>query len=107
LVLIGIFLNSAARGSYQQVVVRQVLQGEPVRRFMNTEPIIVPPTVDLRHWVEDYVYRYHRKGFPVASNGHLEGYISTRALASYPREEWDRHTVGEVMRHDLDAISIV
>jgi CBS domain-containing protein len=66
----------------------------------------VPPSLDLRSWVEDYVYRYHRKAFPVASNGHLEGYISTQALARFPRAEWDRHTVAEVMRQDLQAVTI-
>jgi Zn-dependent protease len=106
LVLIGMFLQSAARGAYSQVVVRQMLQGEPVSRFMNAQPIVVPPDVDLRNWVEDYVYRYHRKLFPVASNGHLEGFIGTRALAKYPREEWDRHTVAEAMDRDADRISI-
>ncbi len=104
--LIGLFLNNAAKGSYQQVVVRQLLQGEPIRHFMNPEPIVVPPALDLRHWVDDYVYRHHRKTFPVASNGHLEGVISTQALTQYPREEWEQHTVGEVMRHDLQALSI-
>jgi Zn-dependent protease/CBS domain-containing protein len=104
--LIGLFVNNSARSSYHMVVVRQALKGEPVRRIMNSEPIVVPPSVDLRHWVEDYVYRYHRKAFPVASNGHMEGFISTRALAEIPREEWDRHTVGEVMRRDLDRVSI-
>ncbi len=104
--LIGMFLNNAARASYQQVVLRQALQGEPVSRFMNLQPIVVPPSLDLRSWVEDYVYRYHRKTFPVASNGHLEGYVSTQALARFPRAEWERHTVAEVMRHDLQAITI-
>jgi Zn-dependent protease/CBS domain-containing protein len=104
--LIGLFLNSAARMSYQQVLLQEVLRGEPVRRFMNPNPIVVPPTTDLRHWVEDYVYRFHRKAFPVASNGHVEGFVSTQALAQIPREEWDRHTVGEVMRRDVDAVSI-
>jgi CBS domain-containing protein len=104
--LIGMFLNNAARSSYQMVLVRQALQGEPVRHFMNPEPVVVPPSLDLRHWVEDYVYRYHRKLFPVASNGHLEGVISTRALARYTTAEWDRHTVGEVMRNDLETVRI-
>jgi Zn-dependent protease len=104
--LIGMFLNNAARSGYQQVVMRQALQREPVRRFMNTEPIVVPPSLDLRHWVEDYVYRFHRKTFPVASDGHLEGFINTQALAQIPRAEWEQHTVGEVMRRDLDAITI-
>jgi Zn-dependent protease len=104
--LIGMFLNNAARASYQQLVLQQALKGEPVSRFMNLQPIVVPPSLDLRSWVEDYVYRYHRKAFPVASNGHLEGYISTQALARFPRAEWDRHTVAEVMRQDLQAVTI-
>jgi Zn-dependent protease/CBS domain-containing protein len=106
LILIGMFLNRAAQASYQQVIIKEVLRGEPVRRFMNPEPIVVPPSLDLHHWVDDYVYRYHRKTFPVASNGHLEGWISTGALSRIPRNEWDLHTVGEVMRHDVQEISI-
>ena len=104
--LIGLFLNNAARGSYQQVLVRQVLRGEPVSRFMNRHPIVVPPVLDLRGWVEDYVYRYHRKMFPVASDGHVEGVISTQALARFPQQEWDKHTVAEAMRQDVNALSI-
>jgi Zn-dependent protease/CBS domain-containing protein len=104
--LIGLFLNNAARSSYQQVVIRQALAGEPVRRFMNTNPITVPPWIDLQRWVEDYVYRYHRKTFPVAEDGRLEGVISTGVLANYPRETWHQHAVSEVMRSDLDALSI-
>ena len=104
--LIGLFLNNAARGSYQQVLVRQMLQGEPVSRFMVRKPIIVPPSLNLRGWVEDYVYRHHRKLFPVTSNGRLEGVISTQALARFPREEWDKHTVAEAMRRDVDTLSI-
>jgi Zn-dependent protease/CBS domain-containing protein len=104
--LIGMFLNKAAKQSYQQVVVRQALRGEPVARFMTTEPIVVPPSTDLRSWVEDYVYRFHRKAFPVAENGHLAGLITTNALATVPREEWDRHTVGELAEPHLDELSI-
>ena len=103
---IGWFLMQAAQSSYQQVVMRGALQGEPVRRFMNSQPIVVPPSLDLRHWVEDYVYRYHRKAFPVATDGHLEGFVSTAALARVPRAEWDLHTISEVMQHDLKPVTI-
>jgi Zn-dependent protease len=106
LVIIGSFVNNAAKGSYQQVVLRQALGGEPVRRFMNAQPIIVPPWTDLRHFIEDYVYRYHRKSFPVGAEGRLEGYVSTRMLAQYPREEWEGHTVADVMERDWKALSI-
>jgi Zn-dependent protease/CBS domain-containing protein len=104
--LIGMFLNNAARSGYEQVLIRQALQGEPIRQFMTTDPIAVPPSLDLRHWVEDYVYRYHHKAFPVVEGGHLEGLIDTRDLAAIPRAEWERHTVREVMRHDLEGLTV-
>lgn len=73
---------------------------------MNPQPIAVPPSLDLRHWVEDYVYHFHHKSFPVTTNGHLEGFISTKALAKIPRGEWNLHTVSEVMEHDLKTFTI-
>ena len=104
--LIGLFLNNAARSSYQQVLIRQALEGEPVSRFMNPDPVTVPPALDLRTWLDEYVYRYHHKTFPVVADGRLLGVISTRALGRFPREEWDRVSVGEAMRQDLDAVTV-
>jgi len=104
--LIGMFLNTAAKSGYQQIIIRQTLEGEPVRRFMNRDPIVVPPTLDLAHWVEDYVYRYHHRAFPVTSDGRLEGVISTQVLSQVPRSDWAGHTVGEVMTPDLETKTI-
>ncbi len=105
-IIIGWFVNNAAKGSYQQVLIREALGGEPVRRFMNTQPIVVPPCTDLRHFVEDYVYRYHRKAFPVGADGRVEGYVSTRMLGDLPRDEWAGHTVADVMERDWKGLSI-
>ncbi|MBI3410909.1 MAG: site-2 protease family protein [Planctomycetes bacterium] len=105
--LVGLFLGNAARSSLIQVLIRQALKGEPVRRFMNPEPIVVPPTLDLKQWVDEFVYRHHRKAFPVVSQDHhLEGVITTQVLGQIPRAEWELHNVGEVMRHDLEALTI-
>jgi Zn-dependent protease/CBS domain-containing protein len=104
--LIGLFLNSAARGSYQQVLLRKALEGETVRRFMNRNPITVQPSLDLHHWVNDYVYGFHHKTYPVASNGHVEGVISTAALDHFPKPEWEQHTVGEAMQRDIKDLTV-
>jgi CBS domain-containing protein len=69
-------------------------------------PIVVPPALDLLRWVEEFLYRFHHKAFPVVSDGHLEECITTQALAGIPRGQWDQHTVGEVMRRDLRTITI-
>ncbi|HLW65489.1 MAG TPA: site-2 protease family protein [Gemmataceae bacterium] len=104
--LIGMFLNSAAQSAYQQILIRKALRGEPIRKFMNPHPVVVAPSLDLRTWVDDFVYRYHRKAFPVVENGHLEGLIETKSISDTPRAEWAHHTVNEVMRRDLKKITI-
>ncbi len=96
--VLGLFLWGAAKGHYQQVLVREVLRGEPVRRFMKAEPVTVPPSLSLRRFVEEYVYGFHYKMFPVVTaDGRLVGCVTTRAVKDTPREEWERRTVGEVM----------
>jgi len=92
--LIGMFLRGAAQMSYQQLVVRKALEGEHVRRFMNPTPVTVPATTTVQDLVEDYIYKYHYKMFPVMEGNQLAGCITTREVKEIPREEWGRETVG-------------
>ena len=97
--MIGMFLRGAAQASYQQLVLQMTLQGEPVKRFMNTNPIAVPPAISLEEFVEDYVFKYHFKMFPVVNDGHqLLGYVSVKQLRSIPRDEWARNSVQAIMQ---------
>jgi Zn-dependent protease/CBS domain-containing protein len=95
--LIGLFLRSAANATYQQTIARQIHAGQPVSRFMNRQPITVPPNLSIRTFVEDYVYRYHHKLFPVVRDGRLLGCISTAQIADIDPERWDRQGVAEIM----------
>jgi Zn-dependent protease len=96
-VLIGMFLRAAASASYQQLLVRRALEGEPVHRFMTRDPVTAPAEITLRELVEDYIYRHHYKMFPVVdAEGRLIGCISTSQVKSVPREDWESTTVGEV-----------
>ena len=95
--LIGMFLQGAARASYQQLLTRRALEGEPVRRFMKTDAVTVPPSISLEQLVEDYVYKYHFKMFPIVEDhDRLLGCVTTKQIKEIPRAEWGRRTVGDV-----------
>jgi CBS domain-containing protein len=93
--LIGMFLKNAAQMSYQQLLVRKALEGEKVRRFMNANPVTVQDAITVEQLVEDYIYKYHYKMFPVLSGDKLVGCISTRQVKEIPREAWKRETIRE------------
>lgn len=94
-VLIGFFVRAAADAGYHQVLTRQMMAGESVSRFMCSEPVAVSPSLSIEEFVNDYVYRYHHKLFPVVRNDHLLGAVTTRSLKGLPRSDWPQRTVGE------------
>ena len=104
--LIGMFLRSAARGSYQQLMLRESLQGMPVHRFMQPEVVTVPPDLTLRQLVDDYVYRYYFKMFPIVDGGRLVGCITTNDVKRVPSSEWERTSVADATHCDPAVYSI-
>ncbi len=97
--ILGMFLRGAAQQSYQQMMIQGALKDETVSRFMNTHPVTVPPNISVEDLVQDYVYKFHHKMFPVVTDSsHLAGCISTEEVKAIPREEWRQHSVQELMR---------
>jgi Zn-dependent protease/CBS domain-containing protein len=96
LILIGLFLRSAAQASYRQLLTRRALEGEPLQRFMNPEPVTVPPEIRLDRLVEDYIYRFHHKLYPVVDGERLIGCITNRQVKEIPRERWSETRVGDL-----------
>ncbi len=104
--LIGIFLRGAAKASYQQLLLQEVLQGKPVRNFMRRDPVTVPPSITVQDWIENYVYQYHFKMFPVVGDSKLLGCVSINKIKQIPRAEWSGKTIGDVMEPVSDANSV-
>lgn len=94
--LIGMFLRNAAQASYQQILTRKALQGEKVRRFMVKDPVTVSPSLSLGKLVDDYIFKYHYKMFPVVKEESPVGCITVRQIEKIPRDEWERLTVSEL-----------
>ncbi len=95
--LIGIFLRGAASASYQQLLLHEVLHDQPVKRFMRRDPVTVSPSITVREWIEDYVYRHHFKMFPVVENSKLLGCIRIQSIKQIPKDEWQNKKVREFM----------
>jgi predicted transcriptional regulator len=89
------------------VLLRSVLQGEPIEHFMKPNPVTVPPWISIRDFVDQYIYRYAFRMFPVVdARGEVAGCVSTADVKKVPREEWDRHTVQEVAKPSSEANTV-
>jgi CBS domain-containing protein len=96
--LIGLFLRGAALASYRQVVIRDTLQGEPIRRIMTSHPVTVPPSLTIQQLVYDYIYEYHFKMFPVVEDGRFLGCVTSRDVRELPRSQWEERHVGDIIQ---------
>jgi Zn-dependent protease len=96
--LIGMFLRGAASASYGDTLARRLLSDIPVTRIMNPEAITVAPALSVRSFIDDYVYRFHHRWFPVVEDGLVVGAVTTQQAAAVDRSLWDMTTVGRIMR---------
>jgi Zn-dependent protease len=96
--VIGMFVRSTARSSYRQLVFRRALEGVPVKKFMVADAVTVVPATSVEKLVEDYIYKYHFKMYPVVDGGKLAGCVTIDQVKDLPREAWASHEVGEMAR---------
>jgi CBS domain-containing protein len=57
-------------------------------RFMQIQPVTVAPSLSLRDLVDDFIYRFQYKLFPVVDDGKLLGCITMRQVKEIPKEDW-------------------
>ena len=107
LILIGLFLRSAAMGAMQHMLIRSQLEGERVSRFMTRNPVTVPPDLPLRRFVDDYVLSRHFTHFPVVDqDGALIGIVHARDPKKVDPATWQDATVSDVMGQADAAIRL-
>jgi len=87
LVLIGMFLKKSAETENRTVQVRTTLEHLKVRDIM-APPVAVNKGTTVAELVNQYVFHYHDRVFPVVDHGSFIGMIDIRAFKKIPSSEW-------------------
>jgi Zn-dependent protease/predicted transcriptional regulator len=94
---IGWFLVQAARSSYQELQLQQLLRGVEAEDVMAADLLRIPPELSLQDAVDDYFMRYDHSAFPVEEQGRTIGLLTLRGIRRVPREQWPTRRVREHM----------
>jgi Zn-dependent protease/CBS domain-containing protein len=94
---IGWFLVQAARSSYQELQLRQLLAGVEAEDVMARDLLRIPPELSLQDAVDDYFMRYDHGAFPVEEQGRTIGLLTLRGVRRVPREQWPTRRVRDHM----------
>jgi Zn-dependent protease/predicted transcriptional regulator len=94
---IGWFLVQAARSSYQDLQLRQLLRGVEAEDVMAADLRRIPPELSLQDAVNHYFMRYDHSAFPVEEQGRTIGLLTLRGVRQVPRNEWPIRRVRELM----------
>jgi CBS domain-containing protein len=95
---IGWFLNNAAQSSYQQLVIRDMLEGVTARQVTPQQCPTVPGYVQLDNLVNNGVLIGGNGCFFVAQEDELPGLITLDDIRAVPRNLWRTITAGQIMR---------
>jgi len=106
LVFIGMFLRGMSAQGYEELIIRQSLEGVHVEEVMIREVVSVPPDLPLSRLIHDYFLHYTYRGFPVLEDGRVLGIVSLMAVRQVPLEAQPTTPVAEVMTPTHDGILI-
>jgi Zn-dependent protease len=105
LVLLGLFLSTAAEAGYAQTSLRRILAGIRVADVMARDPFTVRPEATVTELV-DLFWAHHVTSYPVVDGDAVRGIVTVQSVHSVPREQWTHTRVGDVMQPLEDALVV-
>ena len=97
LAFIGWFLHTAATRSYQQIVVRDILEGVSVRQMAVKDPPTVESGSTVDTLVHEHIMQSDDHAFPVMDDGNFAGIVTLGDVRSVDRSDWQSTRVGDIM----------
>jgi CBS domain-containing protein len=97
LLFIGMFLRGVAAAGYQEVMMKQSLEGVRVKEVMVENVVSTSPDVPLDSLTDKFFLKYGHGGFPVVEEGRPVGLVSLSDISNVSAEERQTKTVRDVM----------
>lgn len=107
IIIIGWFLESAASGSYRDLILRDMLKGHVAREVMSSDCQVITPETSIESLVNEHIFTSGRRCFTVVSQGRVQGLVTLHDIKAVPRDSWGTKQVREVMTpiHSLKSVS--
>lgn len=106
-IIIGAFILTAARSSYQWQLAQAAFEHKTVRDLMKRNPVTTPPDITLSEYVNSVMMDKAVSYVPVVESGRLLGHMDRAVLSGIERENWGNTRVGDVFvgLDDLGSVS--
>lgn len=86
-IFIGLSLQRCSKFSKKKYVIKEILKGEKIKSIMSSSLVCVPYWISLEKFIENYLYRYFYKLFPVIGfNNEIIGCIYSEKVKPVSRE---------------------
>jgi Zn-dependent protease len=96
-ILIGIFLYLTAEASYEQTIIKEILEGVPVGQVMKKDFKSVNENLTIAKLFTGYFMHYKQDVFLVTKNKKPAGIISVGCLKKVPKSIWGKIRVKSCM----------
>lgn len=106
LAFIGWFMHNAAVQSYQQLIVRDILEDVPVSRLMREDPPTVSASTTVDTLIHSHIMQSDDHAFPVLEQGELRGIVTLDDVRAVSRDAWNATSVDDIMT-PVDQLSTV
>ncbi|NQT29200.1 MAG: site-2 protease family protein [Candidatus Saganbacteria bacterium] len=96
-IFIGFFLLEAADVSYRQVVMKKILYGLKVGKYITKDVISVSSNITLDKLVDDYFFRFRHGAFPVVDDDSVRGIVTLHDIKEVEKNKWSTTTAKDIM----------
>jgi Zn-dependent protease/predicted transcriptional regulator len=95
---LGWFLTRAARATYGEVLVEQLLENVPVVQLMTRDVDSVDPDTTIAALIDRHLTRVDQQVFPVVAGEHLLGFVSVADVHRVARSAWSDTPTRAIMQ---------
>ncbi|MCY6379664.1 site-2 protease family protein [Hoeflea prorocentri] len=96
-ILIGFFIVSGSRSSYQQLIIKAALKEQTISALMTHSPIAADVDNTLDVTVNDIMLAQNVSFVPVLEGNHLLGYVDASLVREIERDNWPTTRLGDIM----------